>query len=438
MALIGLADNLKIKMGDELISVGDRELHIVKGKIPNGEWTLPVYIDYLRSDRKEYAKITPALPVTAEQHGYLWYTFSLHNAWKKRDAFLIERHFLEQFTEKAPGITPEYYFRWPGAITPSTGKKRLKIHEADLGGDEPNEEREDFIDWVCKRRAVDKNVLRLAIDIISREAPYWLMQKQRPIDLGFTRIFAVPYRANWKEILLTRFRDIVWVFNSNKETRDNALRQVKFHEALCTLELMAIDRCKHHIYWTIEAAPTKQFEREMTEIEMTKQASGDNVYIRLYEKLVSSLSPRILEIFANYVQKISCAFPEVKRGVNTSSQKLVPYRGPKSATPQSGGNIPCHVVVEGGPQKLSKRERDAQVLISPINGLPKMPTIPSGTNNVRQRQITGPLGQSNNGQAGDVGLPVPATLESEPARLELLSLRQGENTEPVANGDKRE
>lgn len=425
-------------MIEDLIGIGDRELHTVKGKIPAGQWTLPVYIDYYRSDQKEYAKISPALPVTAEQNAYLFYTFSLHNLWKKRDTFLIERHFLEQFTERAPSITPDYYFRWPGsAAPPPTGRKRVKLHQADLGAYESNEEREDFIDWVCKRRAIDRNVLRLAIDIISREATYWLTQKKRPIDLGFVKILAVPYRANWKEILLARFRDIAWTFNSNKETRDQALRQTKFYESLCTLELMAIDRTKRHIYWTLEALPSKQWEDESAEIEMTKQAGGDTTYIKLYEKLVATLSPRILEIFANYVQKISRAFPQINRGMGARSQKLVPYSGPKQSLPQSGRNIPCHIVVESGPPKLSKREMDSQLLVSPANGLPKVSTVPSRTTDVRQPQIEGPMAQPPDKPPGNIGLPVPAENQSEPEGLKLLPLRSITESDPVADGDQR-
>lgn len=422
-------------MIDDLKSIGDRELHVVKGKIPAGEWRIPVFIDYFQSNRKEFAKVTPAVPLMADQQGFLYYTFSLHNAWKKRDVFLVERHFLEQFTEKAPGITPEYYFRWPNQQSiPFTGRKRLKIAQADIANDEFSEETEDFIEFVRKRRSIDANVIRLSIDLIAREATYYLTQKKKPIDLGFVKIHAVPYRANWKEILLARFRDIAWVFNSGKETKENALRVSKFYEHLCTLELMAIDRYKRHIHWTIEAVPTKLFEEETAEIEMTKQAGGDTIYIKMYEKLVSAISPRLVEIFANYVQKASRAFPQISNGLTVGSQKLVPYAGPKRAVPQSGRNIPCHVVVETGPTKLSKRERDSQLLVSPVNGLPKMPSLPAGASNLRERQIEGQVVEPTDEQAGDVRLPLLRQVESEPEGFKLLSLRPKEGADPMANG----
>lgn len=424
-------------MIDELIPIADRELHLVRGKIPNGVWTVPVFVDFFQSNKKEYAKITPAVGLSSEQAGWLYYTFSLHNCWKKRDVFLIERHFLEQFAEKAPGITPEYYFRWPGVVAPQSNRKRLKIAEADMDGCEFSEDTEDFIEFVRTRRCVDANVLRLAIDLIAREAVYWLTQKKRPIDLGFVKIHAVPYRANWKEILLTRFRDIAWVFSSNKETRDNALRQTEFFTQLCTLELMAIDRNKRHIHWTPEVLPTRKWDRETAEIEMTKQVAGDTTYIRLYEKLVAALSPRILEIFANYVQKVSCAFPQIVSGLGVGSQKLVPYRGPRNAVPQSGRNIPCHVMVEAGPKKLSGRERDSQVLVRPINGLPKVRVVPPGTADLRESTVQGALVQSTDKQIGDSGLSLSSALESSPEGFKLLPVRHGQEDDPLADGDKR-
>lgn len=412
-------------MIDDLTQIADRELHLVRGRIPNGTWTIPVFVDFFSSNKKEYAKITPAVGLSAEQAAWLYYTFSLHNVWKKRDVFLIERVFLDQFAEKAPGITPEYYFRWPGMVAPQSNRKRLKLAEADMDGADFSEETEDFIEFVRKRRCVDANVLRLAIDLIARESTYWLTQKKKPIDLGFVKIFAVPYRANWKEILLARFRDIAWVFNSNKETKENALRETKFYQHLCTLELMAIDHYKHFIHWTLEAIPTKLWEREAAEIEMTKQAGGDSTYIRLYEKLVAQLAPRLVEIFSSYVQKTASAFGEIRRGLRDSSQKLVPYSGPKKVLPKHNNGIDCYIQVDDKPQRISKRERDSTLLVSPANlCVPTLPTVLPANNDVRPADGTTGMQVHHDHQVGD-------------ERFKLLPLRTEKGNEPLADGDQR-
>jgi len=422
-------------MVEELEQICDVELHVAKGKTPAGQWIIPVYVTYLRGDNKEYAKIVPAIGLYAEQSLYLVYHFSLHNIWKRKDCFLVDRVFMGQLTERAPGITPEYYYRWPGGMPPMSHKKqRARISQDDLA-DERSEDTEDFIDFVHKRRAVDSSVLRLAIDLICREAPYWLTQKKKPIDLGFVRIFALPYRANWKEILLAKFRDIAWVFSSNKETKDNALREAKFNEHLCRLEMLSIDRQIRHIHWTLEAVPTKQWEKDAAEIEMTKQASGDSVYIKLYEKLVAALAPRILEVFTDYVQKVSRAFPEICSSGKSGSQKLVPYRGEKKLLPKIGGNIPVYVSVSDKPQSFDKREKDVAVLVRPtIASVPQLPNISPATDDLRKPTVNGDMDKPKDGQDGTdrVSLLLPGEIKN--LGSELLALRPIATDDPLAKG----
>lgn len=420
----------------ELQTVACRELWVVRGKVPSGLWVFPVYIDYYQGNHKQFAKATPAVGLTAEQHLHLAYHFSVHNAWKKTDSFLIERCFLDQLAERITGIVPEYYFRWPNSASVPIARslRRLLVPKDDVNDDGISEETEDFIDFIHKRRAVDRNILRLAIDLIAREAPYWLTQKKKPIDLGFVRLFAFPYRANWKEILLAKFRDIAWVFNSNKETKANALREAKFNEHLCRLEMLSIDRQKLHIHWTMEAVSTKQWEKDTAEIEMTKQASGESVYIKLYEKLVAALAPRILEVFTDYVQKVARAFPQIQRGVKSSSQKMVPYSGPAKLLPKIGHNIPVHIMVDTGPPKISKRERDSQLIVSPVDGLPPMPHLPKAIDDVRRCEERSTVAQPAHENNGDPRLLVPIDSQGESSEFKLLPLRPEQGDDSVANG----
>lgn len=422
-------------MISELKEIACRELWVVKGKTINGPWQFPVWVDFFQGHNREFAKCTPAVGLNAEQALHLVYHFSIHNVWKKTESFLIDRHFLPQLAERVTGVVPEYYFRWPGSTVPlSKSMRRLRIAKDDLNDDDISEETEDFIEFIHKRRSVDRNVLRLAIDMICREAPYWLTQKKKPIDLGFVRIFALPYRVNWKEILLAKFRDIAWVFNSNKETKDNALREARFNEHLCRLEMLSIDRTKMHIHWTLEAVPTKQWEKDAAEIEMTKQASGDTVYIKMYEKLVAALAPRILEVFTSYVQKVSRPFPEICKGSKPGSKKMVPYRGEKKMLPKIGGNIPVHVTVSGQPQSFNQREKDVAVLVRPtIASVPQLPDIPSTDVAVREPILSSQMEKPKDGNAGTDRVPVLDASEVQNLGSELLALRDRSQDEPLAN-----
>lgn len=402
-----------------LTSFGDRELRIVKLTLPEGEAVLPVFVVYYRADKKEFAKIAPAVGLYPEQATRLEYHFGTVNEWKKRDQFLIQRKHLSKLTETVSGITPAYYYRWPGKDQPMPSTERLKVNGEEI---QPiPDDAEDFLEYVHLKRGIDRNVLRLAWAAVSKEAASWLLKKKKPINLGFVNIFAVPYRANWKEILLARFPNALWWMkhNVNREgVFKNNLAHAEFQAELTSLTMMAIHGRDHYIHWTMEAVPSESWESDVADMEMERKSGGNTSYVRFYEKTISDMVPKILQIFSAYIGKVARSFPAIKSGAVDGSKKLCPYRGTTDILPTFGRTIPVRVVLPDGPPKLGEESQFKEIRPAFIKGL-------QNVSNLSQRKpaMLGPkpdVDKPENGEDGDLGLRLCDVVEGEGSGQPML------------------
>ena len=116
----------------------------------------------------------------------------------------IEDSILKANFTKAPGVTPEFYFKSKAA----PGGKSIDIKIDPQLMDESTREKVDmdFVDWVSDRTSIlPKKELRLLWLTFATLAPQYLLQKMNPIDFGFARLHALPFRASWKAILMSKF-----------------------------------------------------------------------------------------------------------------------------------------------------------------------------------------------------------------------------------------
>lgn len=412
-----------------LESFGDRELRVVKFTLPEGEAVIPVFIVYYRSGRKEFAKIAPAIGLYPEQATRLEYHFTSVNEWKKRDQFLIQRKHLDKLTETVSGITPAYYYRWPGKGVPMPSADRLKVNGEEI---QPiPDDAEDFLDYVHLKRGIDRNVLRLAWTAVSKEAASWLLKKKKPINLGFVNIFAVPYRANWKEILLARFPNALWWFKSNVNKDGvfhDRLAQAAFQGELMSLALMAIHGRDHYIHWTMEAVPSEDWESDVADIEMDRKAGGNTSYVRFYEKTISDMLPKILQVFSAYIGKAVRSFPALKSGAVDGSKKFCPYRGKSDILPTYGKSIPVSVVLPDGPPKLREESQFQEIRPAFVRGLQNL-----SASSKRKPPVLGPepdMDEPADGEDRDLGMRLCDVVESENSGQPMLS----QPTDERANG----
>ena len=67
----------------------------------------------------------------------------------------------------------------------------------------------DFINFVAGRVGANPAVMKAVWAALVQEAPAYLLEEQRSINMGFVELTAIPYRENWKQVLHAKFPKLV-------------------------------------------------------------------------------------------------------------------------------------------------------------------------------------------------------------------------------------
>lgn len=338
-------------MSSELVPIADRELWVVveKGK----DFQLPVYCDPYSSNGNTctHYVVRPAIDLLAEPHAELEAQLRKHDVAGTRSYWVIEREVLPNVAKKAPGITPAYYFRW----------KNTEVPQIQLDGeqlpDKPNAAN-SFLEFVAKRSAINFSTIRVVWSEIERLALDWLLDKQQPLYFNFMHIYPVPYRVNWKEIMLAKHPGSVALFRKAElEERDALLASCGFIQDLASTDMLAMHR-RHCFQWTLECVPTDRWRKQSVEVELTRLGiKGAARYASYYEGRLRYHLAHILTIYKAWLGQM--AHPVGKLGESRISGKpvlMLSNRG--TLLPGRGSRFATSLKVESGELALKDGKRD--------------------------------------------------------------------------------
>lgn len=98
---------------------------------------------------------------------------------------------------------------------------------------------------------ISEDALGILWNAIKTEMASRLAAERKPLDLGFVKIIPVPWRQNWKELLLEKAE--------------------AFHDGIDDPKLMAIHPKKEFILWSIEVIPSDALVRKLDEGECDRR-----------------------------------------------------------------------------------------------------------------------------------------------------------------------
>lgn len=358
----------------ELTAYGDKELWYVTGSINEGDWSLPIYIYRYSCDGRQFVRIAPILPLPPQSQK-LKELFSDCSIWNQNGQYMVEAPVFEQKAHKAPGVTPDCYRKWPGVESKVPAALQVQVQASDEP--EPQDDAARFLDYVHKQTGVSRKLLKLAWWSMAETAPQWLFAEHRPIDLGYAVLHPVPYRVDWKEILLKQDPAIAQDFKLPPGEREQALQRQGFMARLATGDLMAIDAITHRVHWTLECIPTKTLEQRCEQIEITQIRFGVTRYIERYEKILANLLPTIVSIFGAWLPKMALPFAKIRAGTRAGSRRMVPTRPEKREYERPRG-LPTRIKKPLPWQKNLPQIIPAQV----ANRLPPVPPLLPGDDGV--------------------------------------------------------
>lgn len=139
-----------------------------------------------------------------------------------------------------------------------------------------------------------------------------LINDQKPVHLGFCRIYAVPYRVNWKQILLQWDRCKFWKNGRKSPDAIASMQERKVAHSMIEERLTAWNVENFGIEWTLEIVPTTQWHKLVRDAEEAKRVSrktkGPEInhgYIAGIVDTMKRLLPYSQDVYRDYLERIS-------------------------------------------------------------------------------------------------------------------------------------
>ncbi len=371
-----------------LHQIGDRELFYMSAT--DGSWMLPMFVEW-RHDRendKHYALVLPAITLYASQNLIANALLKPHDILESGDRWLISRRICEAVLHKAPGITPNFYYKWPEDDCPPlpTEPSVNKFGWAAPAPESPVQG-QHFIRHVSKASGIPSSIVSVVFKAICDEVPKYMLTNKRHIDFGFCRMAALPFRANWKEIIAFKCRS--WKLKDLFTKSDD---EVAIRQELESRGMQSIMTSPHNIAmvqgridYCLEVIPTARFKAEVTKEEAKIQAMGHSSYVANFEFTVEKLYEFMVQALGNHVKKTAAAFAKVRQ---SSSTGVIRFLSVGSANMEICGepvrNLPVRIVENGTPFNVLGWESEPELVRDQIAEVQKMHDIQQELNDVRE------------------------------------------------------
>lgn len=160
------------------------ELWTVRGNRPR-LWTIPVWVE----QKEKRARIFAAIPLLATQLRALHWRLTDQGAQREGDEWEISAKKLKLIAMASPVIDPEYLLTWEHLRSADLPKRKRSI----------SQDQHDFVDDMYLRGiGQSREVLRYWFVEFSNQMLDWLINHERPVDLGFCILHPSPYRLGWQ------------------------------------------------------------------------------------------------------------------------------------------------------------------------------------------------------------------------------------------------
>lgn len=401
---------------------GDRELWTAEAD--DKSWSLPLYVEW-RHDKENdvhYAHVLPAVCLYNRQALTLISLLQPHDIQGKKTNWVIPRRICEAILHKATGITPLYYYRWPDdGCPPPIERTALEI---DVETRTPKASRptyDSFVQWLSKERKIPSSIINAVMAGIAHDGPIWMLQHRKPLDLGFCRLLATPFRANWKQIVAFKFKHkkLRGLLALPEDERWKALEEAGLPDTLTSPHNVALRRGRKseedvaRIDYTIEAIASDTFETIANRIEGRRMARGGAAYITEFEETVAALYQSLALAMRSYLAKVAAPYAEVRNRGSTGIFGFVPVLGRKQKvrhTPLTA--LPIQLIASDSGFSVFGSSDDYRLVQASFAKVPKVPNLLQDSPDVRGCTEQGDVDRPELNGDTTIRLPVLATGKS--------------------------
>lgn len=379
------------------------------------DWTLPLWVRWGTEKKSKaiYGVITPACGLYSQQELTLNALFEDHDIQGLTSSWIVPQEKIHGLLKKAPGVKPRAYYEAPDSMPFFSGEfseRHRKGYPRKINTVPQNHEhRGDFASYLSKQYAIPVSTVRAVLDAIGTEAPRWMIEFRKPINLGFCTLFAAPFRSNWKQIVAHKFKAYPMLDILKRSNRREVLRELSMPETLCSPQNIALKAGvggdNHTLTYTIEAVPSERFELCAGLVGHHRQIK--RTVIKDFEETVESLYELLLRALQTYLHKINLPFAKVHQSGLLGQPRLQPSRGDTPTTSGVGlGKLPVYIIPPASGFSVQAESRVENVVLPKVKVVSKVSPVLQATEDLRVSSVERDVEESGNGETGTAGVPL--------------------------------
>lgn len=378
--------------------IGDMELWYAEP--PDRNWRLPLHVEWKEHTETGaiYGLVLPAVYFYPAQMLNMQSMLAGFTVEEEGKRWLIPEGILRALLVKAPGLHASYYYRWPGGKHPPLP---LNFYPMSVRLSSPerrrlSEQHTDFAAYLSKERHLPQEVVQVVLTAVSQVGARWMLEHRMPIDFGFVKLVALPFRMNWKEVVEFKFRGkgLRAMLNLPRRERAEVLHEHGFEAAVCNLHNIGIKRGlpseqgNTRLDYTIEAITSDKFDETVTTVEAERMTAGSANYVAQFEAAVEHHYEIILDALARYLNKAAAPWAKVLSSGVGGFLKFVSVGGrPPKVRGHSLKELPAHLVAPDSGFCINETESDPLLIPEQAAALPEVPAVPPPAHDVRQRKV---------------------------------------------------
>lgn len=309
--------------------ISDKVIWIVK----NSTNRLPFYVERAIVNEKQRVIVSPAMFYTHPKIQWAAKMLDPRAEYQAGDSYIMTETMLSQVAQKVEGITPELHHVWKGQRSMKPGKREMK-GEVMLSDDDLHEE---FLKEIVSRtQIVSLPSMKVIWRAFIQTSLQWLLVKRKPINLGFMHAFAVPYRENWKSILMRGFPKAYRCFaQTTKEEEEKEMVITGLIDAFYGKELLEVVPTANHVHWKVEGVPTRLWDTSVKVSENSRIAIGKTDYHDFIASSIKRVLPYIKDAFRYFVCRSVAPSARLLRVDDSDRPIIFPYTPKGGVRPRS-------------------------------------------------------------------------------------------------------
>lgn len=363
----------------------DKQLWLYEGD----GFCLPVFIREITTPNEDSFLwlVWPALNFIHPAHK-LFYQRMEEIAAARSDKFLVfdDPQAVSKTFRQAYGITPEFYYVWPGD-RPYDESERVAPDDVPPAEAEeiPKDIDDEFLkEVVARTQLCSLDAMRIIFRAITQVAVHWMLAKRKPINFGFMTLFAVPYRQNWKSIILGAFPKSYSIFSMPLKRQPDAIITSGIADAFSSRQLLDVAPITHWFHWKLEVIPSRLWDSVVERVETQRVSSGRSAYANFIVRTITRQRDLIAAAYRYFICRSAQPCGRFDPMAPEGSQIIIPHTPKGGVRPKPLAYSSATVVVD---RTLDyKRPKFSELVEREIDALHRLPNV---RQQIAELRITG-------------------------------------------------